>query len=87
MCEELKYRNVLSAFLHHTGTETDKFAVVLATNVKDVLDRAIMDRVDEQFLFPLPDEPQRAEMVKLFMEKHIFQPTKTNQTIEVFFFL
>lgn len=32
-------RNAISAFLHHTGTETDKFCVVLATNCRDVLDR------------------------------------------------
>ncbi|CAD7950280.1 unnamed protein product [Amoebophrya sp. A25] len=76
-------RNVLSTFLAHTGTETDKFAVVLATNVKDVLDRAVMDRVDERFLFPLPEYDQRLEMVKMFMDQHILSPTKTSQTIEV----
>merc|ERR1719443_335712 len=27
-------RNVLSSFLHHTGTESDKFMVVMATNVR-----------------------------------------------------
>merc|ERR1712000_459011 len=31
-------RNVLSAFLHHTGTESDKFVVVLATNIRTILD-------------------------------------------------
>merc|ERR1719389_1135009 len=47
-------RNVLSSFLHHTGTESDKFMVVMATNVRDILDRAVLDRVDETFEFPLP---------------------------------
>ena len=32
-------RNALSAFLHHTGTETNKFCIVLATNCKEILDR------------------------------------------------
>merc|ERR1719221_30364 len=32
-------RNVLSAFLHHTGTESDKFVVIMATNIRDILDR------------------------------------------------
>lgn len=76
-------RNVLSAFLARTGTETDKFAVVLATNVKDVLDRAVMDRVDERFMFPLPSVKERKQMVKMFMEEHIFLPTKTGAKIEV----
>ena len=34
-------RNAVSAFLHHTGTETDKFCVVLATNCREILDRVI----------------------------------------------
>lgn len=32
-------RNALSAFLHHTGTESNKFCVVLATNCRETLDR------------------------------------------------
>ena len=74
---------MLSAFLHHTGTETDKFSVIMATNVKQVMDRAVMDRVDESFLFPLPSAKERQEMVKMFMEKHIFAPSKTGNSIDV----
>lgn len=76
-------RNVLSSFLAHTGTETDKFCVVLATNVKEVLDRAVMDRIDERFLFPLPGNDQRLEMVNLFFDKHLKQPTKTAKQISI----
>ncbi|CDJ37071.1 ATPase, AAA family domain-containing protein, putative [Eimeria tenella] len=32
-------RNALSAFLHHTGTETNKFCLILATNCKEILDK------------------------------------------------
>ena len=39
-------RQVLSTFLHHTGTEQSNFAVILATNQKSVLDKAVLDRVD-----------------------------------------
>ncbi|CAE7522111.1 ATAD3, partial [Symbiodinium sp. KB8] len=45
-------RNSLSVFLHHTGTESARVAVILATNVPTVLDRAVLDRVDEEFEFP-----------------------------------
>merc|ERR1719326_989150 len=69
-------RNVLSAFLHHTGTENDKFMVVMATNVREILDRAVLDRVDERFEFPLPSQPQRILMLQMFMEQHIRKPTK-----------
>lgn len=76
-------RNVLSAFLHHTGTENDKFVVVLATNIKDVLDRAVIDRVDESFEFPLPSLQERQQMLALFMKEHVHKQTKTGKTIEV----
>mmetsp|Transcript_42501 Transcript_42501/g.77132 ORF Transcript_42501/g.77132 Transcript_42501/m.77132 type:complete len:553 (-) Transcript_42501:25-1683(-) len=76
-------RNVLSAFLHHTGTESDKFVVVLATNVRDILDRAVLDRVDESFEFPLPDFESRQRMLKMFMEEHLLKPTRKGRLVEV----
>eukprot|EP00918_Siedleckia_nematoides_P099928 GHVU01218589.1.p1 GENE.GHVU01218589.1~~GHVU01218589.1.p1 ORF type:complete len:168 (-),score=41.20 GHVU01218589.1:106-573(-) len=76
-------RNALSSFLHHTGTETDKFCVILTTNVKDILDRAVVDRIDEQFEFPLPPKPERYEMLKMFFEEHILTPTKRGRGIVV----
>lgn len=76
-------RNVLSAFLHHTGTENDRFVVVLATNIREVLDRAVLDRVDESFEFPLPSLPERRRMMELFMEEHIHKPTRRGKTISV----
>merc|ERR1719221_2044320 len=76
-------RNVLSAFLHHTGTESDKFAVVLATNIRETLDRAVLDRIDESFEFPLPSEAERLRMMELFMEEHIHKPTQRGKVIEV----
>eukprot|EP00932_Pfiesteria_piscicida_P000359 SRR837773.1035.p1 GENE.SRR837773.1035~~SRR837773.1035.p1 ORF type:complete len:416 (+),score=191.81 SRR837773.1035:35-1249(+) len=76
-------RNVLSAFLHHTGTESDKFVVVLATNIREILDRAVLDRIDESFEFPLPDVTERRRMLGMFMEEHIRRPTKRGHLIEV----
>lgn len=76
-------RNVLSAFLHHTGTESDKFVVVLATNIRDILDRAVRDRIDESFEFPLPSLGERKRMITMFMDEHINAPTKKGRVIEV----
>jgi len=76
-------RNVLSAFLHHTGTESDKFVVVLATNVRTILDRAVLDRMDESFEFPLPSLGERRRMLSMFMDEHINRPTKRGHVIEV----
>ena len=64
-------RNVLSAFLHHTGTESSRIMVVLATNCKEVLDRAVLDRMDEQFEFPRPGLEQRKAMLQMFLKEHI----------------
>jgi len=81
MSEEM--RNVLSAFLHHTGTESDKFMVILATNCRDVLDRAVRDRIDEEFEFPRPALVERQAMLKQFMDQYIYRPTKSGNKIEV----
>eukprot|EP00928_Gymnodinium_smaydae_P088478 TRINITY_DN72560_c0_g1_i1.p1 TRINITY_DN72560_c0_g1~~TRINITY_DN72560_c0_g1_i1.p1 ORF type:complete len:564 (+),score=152.12 TRINITY_DN72560_c0_g1_i1:97-1788(+) len=76
-------RNVLSAFLHHTGTESDKFVVVLATNIREILDRAVLDRIDESFEFPLPSEAERRRMLTMFMDEHLHAPTKRGKIIKV----
>jgi len=76
-------RNVLSAFLHHTGTESDKFVVVLATNIRDILDRAVLDRIDESFEFPLPSLGERRRMLDMFMAEHVHKPTRKGRIIDV----
>merc|ERR1719413_119521 len=76
-------RNVLSAFLHHTGTESDKFVVVMATNIREILDRAVLDRVDESFEFPLPSVLERRRMLEMFMDEHVHKPTRRGKIIEV----
>jgi len=81
MSEEM--RNVLSAFLHHTGTESYKFCCILATNVRDILDRAVVDRIDEQFEFPLPGYTERRRMIAMFMDIYIYTPTKRGKKITV----
>merc|ERR1712146_641362 len=56
-------RNALSTFLYRTGTPTDKFMLVLATNTPEALDEAITDRVDEAVEFVLPTVAERAAML------------------------
>lgn len=66
-------RNALSAFLYRTGTETDKFMIVLATNVPEALDAAVLDRIDEAVEFPLPGEDERKKILQLYFKKYIKQ--------------
>lgn len=76
-------RNALSVFLHHTGTENARVAVILATNVPGVLDRAVLDRIDEAFEFPRPAYEERVTMLKMFVDQYINRPTKKGKGIEV----
>ncbi|EKX73224.1 ATPase, AAA family domain containing protein [Theileria equi strain WA] len=76
-------RNALSAFLYHTGTETDKFCLILATNERDILDPAIVDRMDEQYEFPLPETNERKRMITLFMHQFVINPTKRGKKIQI----
>eukprot|EP00923_Selenidium_pygospionis_P054261 GHVN01094509.1.p1 GENE.GHVN01094509.1~~GHVN01094509.1.p1 ORF type:complete len:436 (-),score=69.61 GHVN01094509.1:241-1548(-) len=81
MSEEM--RNVLSSFLYHTGTESDRFCVILATNIRSILDRAVLDRIDENFEFPLPGYEERCRMLEMFFDQYIRTPTKKGKTITV----
>ncbi|GIX62101.1 ATPase, AAA family protein [Babesia caballi] len=76
-------RNALSAFLYHTGTESKEFCLILATNERQVLDRAVLDRMDEQYEFGLPKLDERRRMVALFMRQYVFAPGKGGRSIEV----
>lgn len=78
-------RNALSVFLHHTGTENARIAVILATNVPSVLDRAVLDRIDEAFEFPRPGYEQRLQMLQMFMDRHVHRTASKSkhQGIEV----
>lgn len=70
--EEL--RMAISAFLYRTGTQTDKFMLVLASNTPEVLDFAVVDRVHEPVEFPLPTKPERERLVRQYFEKYILLP-------------
>eukprot|EP00808_Paulinella_micropora_P006806 g63715.t1 len=74
MSEEM--RNVLSAFLVRTGTESDRFMVVLATNMPHTIDSAVLDRIDEALEVPLPGEEERKKMLELYFAKYITSPPK-----------
>jgi ATPase family AAA domain-containing protein 3A/B len=75
-------RNALSVFLHHTGTESRSVAVILATNIPRSLDRAVLDRMDEHFEFPLPAEEQRLKMINMFFDRYIRSSTSKGWNIK-----
>jgi ATPase family AAA domain-containing protein 3A/B len=67
-------RNALNAFLYRTGTETEKFMMVYASNQPSQFDEAITDRIDEMVEFALPGEEERRKMVAMYIEKYLLNP-------------
>uniref|UniRef100_A0A3B0MS93 AAA family ATPase, putative n=1 Tax=Theileria annulata TaxID=5874 RepID=A0A3B0MS93_THEAN len=74
-------RNALSTFLYHTGNENNNFCLILATNEKDILDKAVVDRIDESYNFDLPEEEERKRMIKLFMDQYVINPLKRTSKV------
>ena len=64
-------RNALNAFLYRTGTETDKFMMVYASNKPSQFDGAITDRTDEIVEFKLPGMEERRGMIEMYVEKYL----------------
>lgn len=55
----------------------------MATNERNILDSAILDRMDEQYEFGLPKLNERKRMITLFMQQHVINPTKRNKAISI----
>ena len=54
-------------------------SVVLATNQKDVLDSAVLDRVDNWFELPLPDKKERRRMLDVFFNESAALQAETTE--------
>lgn len=67
-------RNALNAFLYRTGTESDKFMMVYASNQPAQFDAAVMDRIDEMVAFDLPGPEERKRMIAMYIEKYLLNP-------------
>eukprot|EP00815_Leptocylindrus_aporus_P011151 CAMPEP_0116052222 /NCGR_PEP_ID=MMETSP0322-20121206/1443_1 /TAXON_ID=163516 /ORGANISM="Leptocylindrus danicus var. apora, Strain B651" /LENGTH=571 /DNA_ID=CAMNT_0003535113 /DNA_START=270 /DNA_END=1982 /DNA_ORIENTATION=- len=71
-------RNALNAFLYRTGTETNKFMMVYASNQPSQFDEAVTDRIDEMVEFVLPDYEERKRMIAMYMDKYLIHNTKNS---------
>jgi ATPase family AAA domain-containing protein 3A/B len=67
-------RNALNAFLFRTGTESDQFMMVYASNQPSQFDPAIMDRIDEMVEFGLPEIAERRTMIAMYIDKYLLKP-------------
>lgn len=80
-------RNALNAFLYRTGTESDQFMMVYASNAPQQFDEAIMDRIDEMVEFNIPGPNERSKMIAEYIEKYLLNPpgryTRKVTTIDI----
>lgn len=67
-------RNALNAFLFRTGTESDQFMMVYASNQPSQFDEAVMDRIDEMVEFDIPGADERKKMIAMYIEKYLLNP-------------
>jgi len=67
-------RNALNAFLFRTGTESDHFMMVYASNQPSQFDGAVMDRIDEMVEFDIPAADERKKMIAMYVEKYLLKP-------------
>ena len=64
-------RNLVNAFLSRTGTNSEKFMLVFATNYEDELDPAVLSRIHKKQNFPLPGIEERIKIFNLYFDKYI----------------
>lgn len=69
--------NIVNAFLSHTGGNSDKFMIVLATNYEDELDGAVRSRMHKKMPFMLPTEEVRLGILQKKFEKYILNDSRT----------
>ena len=62
---------LVDAFLSRTNSSSEKYMMVLATNHPETLDPAVLSRVDKKLGIRLPGLAERAEMLELYLDKHI----------------
>jgi len=74
-------RNALNAFLFRTGTESDQFMMVYASNQPSQFDPAIMDRIDEMVEFGLPNEEERRKMIAMYIDKYLLKPPTWSKAV------
>ncbi|CAM9875822.1 unnamed protein product [Scytosiphon promiscuus] len=63
-------RNALNALLYNTGSASRRLMMVLATNRAEDLDEAVLDRMDDSLLFPIPDTKSCAKLLVQYFNKH-----------------
>ncbi|BFZ23194.1 hypothetical protein BsWGS_26233 [Bradybaena similaris] len=68
------FRSAVNAFLFKTGEQSNKFMLVLASNLPEQFDRAINNRLDDMVEFEIPGYEERERLVRHYFQKFILEP-------------
>jgi len=75
-------KNLVNAFLSRTGTSSEKFMLVFATNYEDELDPAALSRIHKKVHFPLPALEERIKIFNLYFTKYIVNDVRRFLSME-----
>ena len=67
---------ILNNFLNHTGTRSDKFMIVCATNHPKFLDAAMPSRFDDSVEVKLPGVDERAKILQMYRGTVLLDPSQ-----------
>ncbi len=70
---------ILNNFLNHTGTRSDKFMIVVATNHPEFLDPAMPSRIDDAVEIKLPELDERAKILRLYRDTILLDTTQNSR--------
>ena len=69
---------VYTNFLNYTGTRSDKFMIVMATNRLQIIDEAMNRRIDDLVEFKAPEFSERTATLKLYASKYLFDKAQND---------
>jgi AAA+ superfamily predicted ATPase len=70
---------LLTNFLNHTGTRSNKIMFIFATNHPNSLDAAMNRRIDSSIEMKLPTTDERAEVLKLYRHQFLLSDKANNK--------
>lgn len=72
-------RDTMAAFLSHTGEHSDRFMMILTSNIPTVFDEAVVNRIHDAVEFPLPGLAERTQLVGYYFQEYILDPASSGK--------
>lgn len=69
---------VFTSFLNYTGTRSNKYMIVMATNRLDIIDDAMHRRIDDLIEFSLPEYAERVSVLRAYRDLIIFDSAQNS---------